>query len=176
MSKLFALKSGSHEILDDAWNSDFSYLKQQSLLFDQIGIFKLSNFYNTLEKSMGLYNNFNSDLSKKLELIIMELQWLQQKGIIFELTIQEEINSNLSDLRSEHNVAKTLLTRALEITTTDLKKNKDEARKIELMKEQHFTILRLMAIIMEAKKGCRQSQHFLTQNTATIHKTQTKVI
>lgn len=153
MSKLIALKSGSHEILDDAWNSDFSYLKQQALLFDQIGIFKLSNFYKTLEKTIGLYKELSPDLSEKLEKIIMELQWLQQIGIVFELTIQEEINNNLADFGNENDVAKKLLSRALEITTTDLRNTKDDAHKIELLREQHFTILRLMAIIMETKKG-----------------------
>ncbi len=54
MAKLIALKSGSHELLPDAWNSDFSNLKQQALLFDQIGIYKLTNFYSALEQSLGL--------------------------------------------------------------------------------------------------------------------------
>ena len=154
MSKFIALKSGSHEILPDAWNSDFSHFKQQILLFDQIGIFKLSQLYKSLENSMGFANKLNPNLPQKIETIILELEWLRQTGVIFELTMQEEINNvSLQQLGQEVNTARELLNRALEIVMSDLKHVADETHKMELMREQHFTILRLMSIIMEKVKG-----------------------
>jgi len=94
MSKLIALKSGNHEILSDAWKSDFSNLKQQALLFDQIGIFKLSHFYNTLEEALDLFKKLVPNSPNKAESVMTELKWLQEMGVIFELTIQEEFQSN----------------------------------------------------------------------------------
>jgi len=82
MSKLIALQSGTHGILSDAWDSDFSNLKQQALLFDQIGIYKLSRFYEILEESLGLFKKLDPDISNKAESIITELEWLRQTGII----------------------------------------------------------------------------------------------
>lgn len=159
MSKFIALKSGSHEILPDAWNSDFSNLKQQALLFDQIGIFKLSHFYKTLEESLDLFKILERNSSNKAESIITELKWLQQMEVVFELTIQEEFQSQSMEHFSQKSQgqkfedAKNLLKKVIEIPPSDLKKITDETRKLDLMKEQHFTILRLMSIVMETTKG-----------------------
>jgi len=159
MSKLIALKSGNHEILSDAWNSDFSSLKQQALFFDQIGIYKLSNFYQTLEESLDLFKTLVPNIPNKAESIIMELKWLQQKGVIFELTMHEELGSptmgHFAQVSTGHifENAKDLLRRIVEIEVLDLKVVADETRKKDLIKEQLFTVLRLMSIVMEATKG-----------------------
>lgn len=159
MTKLIALKSGSHELLPDAWNSDFSGLKQQALLFDQIGIYKLDNFYKTLEESTAFFKKLAPDVPNKAESIITELKWLQQTDIIFELTMQQEFEIQnmgrfvqISNGQKFEN-AKNLLRKIIEIQTLDLKNVKSEAHKIDLIKEQQFTILRLMSVIMEATKG-----------------------
>jgi hypothetical protein len=152
MSKLIALQSGIYEIFSDAWHSDFSNLKQQALLFDQIGIYKLSQMYKTLSSFKGF-----SDISNTLEPIILELEWLQQMGVIFELTIQDEFQNQPLEHFPQENPsqefedAKKLLKKIIEIQTFDLKNVKDETRKLDLMKEQHFTILRLMSIVMETR-------------------------
>jgi hypothetical protein len=159
MSKLIALKSGNYEILDDAWNSDFSNLKQQALLFDQIGIYKLSNFYENLNESLHLFKklapNFPTD---KAETIITEMEWLQQNGIVFELKLEEELSNphlKLFNASSSYKFddAKNLLRKVIEIQTNDLKNVRNEKLKIELIKEQQFTLLRLLSIIMETTKG-----------------------
>ena len=154
MSKLIALKSGSHEILSDAWNSDFSNLKQQALLFDQIGIFHLGYFYKTLYKAVDSFNKLLPNNINKPESIITELKWLQEKGVVFELMIQEELQSNSIDSFGKNfEYAKNLLGRIIKIQTLDLKNVDDEKYKKFLLKEQHFTILRLISIVMEATKG-----------------------
>lgn len=159
MLNLIALKSGNYEILDDAWNSDFSNLKQQALLFDQIGIYKLSNFYKNLDESLHLFKKLVPNFStNKAETIITEMEWLQQNGIIFELKLEEELSHPNLKLFNESNNqkfddAKKLLRKVVEIQANDLKNVKNEKLKIELFKEQQFTLLRLMSIIMETTKG-----------------------
>lgn len=158
MSKLIALKSGTYELLDDAWNNEFSSLKQQALLFDQVGIYKLGNFYKTLQESKDLVEKFTSNIPDKTSLIITELEWLQQKDIIFALKVREEIQdqsmerlANIGGQSFEE--AKKLLRKIIEIQTNDLKNVSDEKSKINLLREQQITILRLMSIIMETTKG-----------------------
>ena len=154
MSMLIALKSGNYEMLPDAWKSDFSKLKQQALLFDQIGIFKLGHFYSTLEEAIDLFSKLVPNSPNQPESIITELKWLQEMGVVFELTIQEEFqNHSMDHLGQSSEDAKNLLTKIIEIQTHDLKNVENEKQKIELIKEQHFTILRLMSIVMEATKG-----------------------
>jgi len=77
----------------------------------------------------------------------------------FELTMQEEFQSQsmehfskISPSQKFEN-ARNLLKKIIEIQTSDLKNVENETHKIELMKEQHFTILRLMSLVMEATKG-----------------------
>jgi hypothetical protein len=159
MSKLIALQSGTREILSDAWNSDFSNLKQQTLLFDQVGIFKLSKFYKTLEETQGLFNTPYPNISNKIESIITELEWLRQIGIVFELMIEETFQSELVEDFAKKvpfqnfEDAKNLLRKIVEIQTSDLINSQDENRKTSLLKEQHFAVLRLMSIVMEITKG-----------------------
>jgi hypothetical protein len=156
MSKLIALKSGTHEVLSDAFNSEFSILKQQSLLFDQIGIFKLNDFYNALEEALRLFKKPDSSLSNIVNSIITELEWLKQEDIIFELNIEEEL-SNPPAIRAnvgqQFQNAKNLLNRIMEIQTIDLKSLKDDSHRKNLIEEQQFTLLRFMVIAMEAMKG-----------------------
>lgn len=157
MSKLIALKSGSYEILDDAWNSDFSNLKQQALLFDQIGIYKLSSFYKNLQESEDLVKKLVPTLPDRASAIIAELEWLQQMDVIFELTIQEELQSQTMEQIAQmggrkFEDAKNLLRKVIEIQTLDLRNISDETSKIKLIKEQQLTMLRLMSVVMETTK------------------------
>jgi hypothetical protein len=159
MAKLIALKSGNHEMLHDAWHSDFSNLKQQALFFDQIGIYKLSNFYKSLRESTELLNKFAPSFSQhKAETIITELEWLQQKNIIFELRLEEELSdTNSKFLQSrggqKFEDAKKLLKRIVEFPPSELRSIEDQAHRLDLLKAQHFAILRLMSIFMEAARG-----------------------
>lgn len=156
MSKLIALKSGSHEILPDGWNNDFSYLKQQVLLFDQIRIFKLKNLYKALTESLDLLKKLSPSLTAKPETMVMELQWLQEAGVIFELDIQEEFaKETLSKTRLSPNfeTAKELLAKVINIQTFNPLRDSNNPETIELLKEQQFSLIRLMAIIIEANHG-----------------------
>ncbi|MDD2921003.1 MAG: hypothetical protein PHQ36_01845 [Anaerolineales bacterium] len=163
MSKLIALKSGTHEILSDAWHSDFSNLKQQALLFDQIGIYKLSRFYESLEESLDLLKKLNpkipNEISSKTEAIITELEWLKQTGIIFEVNLQDVFQDESTKgfakkvSAQKFEDAKNLLKKIIENQTPKLINNENNARKDQLSKEQHYTLLRLMSIIIETTKG-----------------------
>jgi hypothetical protein len=158
MSKLIALKSGSHEILSDARNSDFSNLKQQALLFDQIGIYKLSNFYKTLEESLDLFRKLGLDSYNKTQPIIAELEWLQQKGIVFELKVEDELQSELMKKFPQNSTsqkfkdAKKLLKNIIDIQTSGLRQAENEANRLELIKDQHFKTIRFLSIIMETTR------------------------
>ena len=158
MSKLIALKSGSHEILPDAWNSNFSNLKQQALLFDQIGIYKLGNFYKTLEESLDLSKKLSLDTPNKIQLIIAELEWLQQAGIVFELKVEDELQSELMKKFPQNSTsqkfedAKKLLKNIIDIQISDLQQAGNETRRLELIKDQHFQTIRLLSIIMETTR------------------------
>jgi len=158
MSKLIALKSGTHELLPDAWNSDFSNLKQQALLFDQIGIFKLSHFYETLEKSSDFLMKFDLNFPNKAKSIITELEWLNQTGIIFELSMDEEFKIPQEDLAKitstlKFEDASILFMKIIEIQKSISANANEDTIKANFIKEQYFTILRLMSIIMEITKG-----------------------
>lgn len=159
MSKLIALKSGSYELLNDAWNNDFSSLKQQSLLFDQIGIFRLGQFNETLENSSSLFKKLIPNTTSKIETIINELQWLQQEGIVFELLIQEEFqvrstaNSATTVPLDKLEEAKILFKNLIEIQKSIPVSVNNEPNKVSLFKKQHFTVLRLMSIFMGITKG-----------------------
>ncbi len=158
MSKLIALQSGIHETISDAWNSDFSNLKQYALLFDQIGIFRLSKFNKALEESLAFFNKLEPNISNRANSIIAELEWLQQTGVIFELKIEETFQSpslkDVEKLASTQKIeyTKLLFNKITEIQLSDLAKTKDEIRRRQLIKEQHFALLRLMSIIMEITK------------------------
>lgn len=156
MSKLIALKSSTHkELISDAWFSDFSNLKQQALLFDQIGFFKLSRFYEILEETLGEFKNTYPTVLNKVETIASELRWLQQEGLIFELNLKEEL-SNLPDMKQQFGQkfkdAQNLLNKVITIQNLDLKNVKDEIQHADLIAEQQISLLRLLAIIMEATK------------------------
>ena len=158
MSKLIALKSGAHEILPDAWNSDFSNLKQQSLLFDQIGIYKLSNFYKTLEESQGLLRKLGLDSYDKTQPIIAELEWLQQNDIVFELKVEDELQSDLMKKFPQNSTsqkfedAKKLLKNIIDIQISGLRQAENETHRLELIKDQHFKTIRFLSIIMETTR------------------------
>ena len=114
MAKLIALRSGFIDRVFSTWQSSLaSNLKQHALLFDQIGIFGLSQIYKVADSSMN-YPDFPSGFLKyKLEPIIMELQWLTEKGIIFELTTEGEfreqvVNDYFSKVESRYSVEEVL--------------------------------------------------------------------
>lgn len=158
MSKLIALQSATHEILSDAWNSDFSNLKQKALLFDQIGIFKLSHFYKTLEESSDFFEKLVPNFPNKAKSIITELEWLNQTGIVFELSIEEEFKIPEEYLAKiaptqKFEDASILFKKIVEIQKSIFANADDNTRKANFIKEQYFTILRLMSIIMEITKG-----------------------
>ena len=89
MSKLIALRSG----YIDGWQIDFSSrLKQQALLFDQIGIFNLNEImFDSIAALMD-------ETRKEGGFLKSELTWLREKEIVFEPNID---SIKEEDLRTE---------------------------------------------------------------------------
>lgn len=91
MSKLIALRSGFQDGMVNIWQKDFSSrLKQQALLFDQIGILQL----NQLLKDISHFENPPSYIAPYItkdafSVSTLDIKWLEENNIIFEPTIQD---------------------------------------------------------------------------------------
>ncbi|MDP2778327.1 MAG: hypothetical protein Q8O48_11865, partial [Anaerolineales bacterium] len=154
MAKLIALQSAYNETISDAWHNDFSNLKQKSLLFNQVGIFRLSNFYKLLKEASIPFEKINPNIPSKVETIIAELEWLKQLGVIFELTLEAEFNDKRITIPAEKQKdAENLLSKIAEIQEAITTKTNNDPHKMQLINEQYSAILRLMSIIMEITKG-----------------------
>jgi hypothetical protein len=86
MNKFIALRSGVEDFGVTIWLSDYSsQLKQQSFLFDKIGILWLEllirNYKRITSQSVG----------KKREDLITELEWLQENEIIYDQRLPKEM-------------------------------------------------------------------------------------
>jgi len=147
MAKLIALRSGVNDFMIDAWQSYYSsQLKQEALLFDQIGIL-------TLEQNIISFKNRNtSPVGKKLEAPIAELEWLQENGIIFEPSYFDEgfTDTKLAQyLVSKHKESEkevwVLIEKARKTRRVD-----DIADLIDSMIERDSIILRLMCINLDS--------------------------
>lgn len=160
MSKLLALKSGFHEILPDALTGDFSKLKQQALFFDHIGILELNQLYTAARgKIKSSKIPLEPNLENKVETMFLELEWLRQTGIIYELDIRAEIQTQqLKDMAKNISPQKfeelaILSYKLIDIEKSYLNLSDPKVNKAELGKEQRFAVLRLMAILTELEKG-----------------------
>lgn len=84
MSKLIALRSGLDKgMFNDLPKVFSSHLKQQALLFDQVGILNLENNIN-----FSIATLFDS-LGKETGSLKSELEWLMENQIIFEPSIHQ---------------------------------------------------------------------------------------
>lgn len=157
MSKLIALRSGFSDSFSDVWKSDFSsQLKQQALLFDQIGIFHLRQAHKIIEA-------FNSASERKsghvLSSINLELNWLEENGVIFELTAQEEITKQAAGYifklnpSQKEQVVSDLFLKLVQMEQINIADYEDMTKKVDLIKERDAIFLRLIALVMETTKG-----------------------
>ncbi len=156
MAKLIALRSGFNDGWFDAWRSNFSsHLKQQALLFDQIGIFQLHQRH----KIIGTFKPvFQKTPENNLASVSLELDWLEENGIIFELTVREEIANQAAEYFFKLNSSKKekeiggLISKLSTMQKIEIKDIEDMAYAIDSIKEQDAIILRLMSLIMETTK------------------------
>lgn len=160
MSKLIALKSGVFEILSDGLKNDFSKLKQEALMFDQIGILKLDKLFATGMEIINSHKNILvPGIATNIESVFSELEWLRQAGVVYELDIKQEFQvqetkdfiKKVSPQNFEELVI--LFNKVVEIQNSFSKKSNRKKNKAELNKEQEVAILRLMVIFMELEKG-----------------------
>ena len=160
MFKLIALRSSFIDNIFRSWESRFLFqLKRDSLLFDQIGIFGLSQIYETLNSSANDPDLPKAYLKNKLEPKIMDLKWLEENQIIFEITTEKEFGekavkdyfSKVDSIYSAEEVLKlsTKLVEAGEIV--DNIHNKAEL--VELIKASDAIVLRLKSLMMGTTKG-----------------------
>ena len=151
MSKLIALKSGLREILPYAVNFDLAKLKQQTLLFDQIGFYRLDKTYNALEEASVLLKKFDPKFEDEATSLISSLQWLQEMGVIFEIEARkiftDKSAKSVANSQKFEN-AKSLLDKILTFQKTSI--TKDNHQKEEILRDQEYALLRLLSIVMEA--------------------------
>jgi hypothetical protein len=96
MSKLIALRSGFNDGWFDAWRSNFSSrLKQQALLFDQTGIYQLRQMHKIIGNFKPV---FPSQSENNLASLNLELEWLEENGIVFELSLKGEITDQTTEI------------------------------------------------------------------------------
>ncbi len=161
MAKFIALRSGFIDQLSRSLYSDlFSKLKQQSLMFDQIGILGLSQFFESIDSFRNNPDFPRGFLINKLEPIAIELQWLIENEIVFEPTLEEELgeqaaNNYFSKIDSKHSVEEVvkLSTKLVEAGETDVKSFKDKTDLVDFLKANDIVVLRLMALMMQTTKG-----------------------
>lgn len=153
MSKLIALRSGFSDGYFNAWRSNFSsQIKQQVLLFDQIGFLYLDQMLKTLSSFKS-----HPDSSKNtLEPIILELRWLEENGIIFEAKVQEELQEEsviaFLETSSSQKISefKNLFDKVLKTQIKEVKSIEDVPETVASLQERDVITLRLISIIMEA--------------------------
>ncbi|GAB1472034.1 hypothetical protein MASR2M66_29120 [Chloroflexota bacterium] len=161
MTKFIALRSVFIDQLSRSLYNDLSSkLKQHSLIFDRIGILELRNFFESVDSFRNNPNFSRGFLINKLEPIALELQWLIENDIVFELTLEEDLgeqaaNSYFSKIDSRHSVEEVLKlsTKLVKAGTTDVKSFKNQTDLVGFLKANDLVVLRLMAIIMETTKG-----------------------
>lgn len=155
MSKFIALISGYDELPSDALNNDFSTLKQQILLFDQIGILKLNNFHEAINRFLEESKaELSINFSDKLKSMVSDLEYLRQMDIIFEPLIQEAIPSpeqlpNKLPLETIKEVVSLFNIIAEANQKSNSVKTINPNKLVELNRKQIFAILRIMSIFME---------------------------
>ena len=93
MAKLIALRSGLNDLKIGLSRRDLSaQLKQQVLLFDQIGILNLNRTLNSADNILTLDSlddiHVDDDIPLDIGISRLELEWLTEKEIVFELTTQ----------------------------------------------------------------------------------------
>lgn len=144
MSKLIALRSGFNDEYSHRWVKNYSsQLKQQALLFDQIGILGLSSMNEFLDMWQSQIINLDS-----LGTLVSELRWLEENNIVFEANIQEELKPKahvkITDIEK--------LFETQEVIAKKFDKNEYGDDLTKLIIEHDAIILRLMSQVMEATK------------------------
>jgi hypothetical protein len=155
MSKLIALRSGFNDIILQSaqWNDFSSHLKQQALLFDQIGFLRLGGIQNYLQNE-----TINQEFSQRLDPVFTELEWLQQVGVVFDLSVDEAFRRppidefTQSTSEKEKEIGRNLIKR-LEKIQANIVNIKDDERTIKLINEHQFIFLRLLSMGFSMTKG-----------------------
>lgn len=152
MAKLIALKSGFDTALFHIWRSDyFSHLKQQTLLFDQIGILQLDEIY----QFVSTLKSYPDSTSKFSDVLRSELEYLEQNGIIFNLTLSQELSAEAansfftSHSRESDAEVSELLTKIMKRQKIETKSFEDLSNRLDSLKERDALILRLLSLVME---------------------------
>jgi hypothetical protein len=154
MAQHIALKSINEHVLSR--RSPFASLKQEALLFDQIGVLSLSTILDMCYLSDGAQRIAESiSLSREQ---FMEADWLIKNGVIFDakLSLHSDIKVNAVDNAEEYlsllNLHRASSERMIKAFLT-ASKNMSEANKKERIHESlasQAVILRLIGIEMEA--------------------------
>jgi len=159
--KYIVLRSGFDDGLFQAWRKDFSSrLKQHALLFDQIGILRLSQLRDMIYSYME-GNSHPPDLAQtRFEPLLLDLEWLEENSILFDATIENEFTERDFDSILETNPIKANELRKLAKSFDKLRKKNISFKtaestldSLDLIKKQDGALLRFMSIVMETTKN-----------------------
>ncbi|MFN8399332.1 MAG: hypothetical protein U0X74_04900 [Anaerolineales bacterium] len=152
-SNYILLRSSHEDDLLFAGVKDYSSrLKQQALLFDQIGILHLENLIKTLE-SFQKHENF--EIFSKLNTFFLEVKWLQENEIIFEPQIDTEFENGIHKILQAENSTTSELRWLNSQIKADLNEEhyEDFFEKLKSRQNADSFLLRMMALTIEANRN-----------------------
>lgn len=161
MTKHIALRSGLNDGFLETWEGNISsQLKQQALLFDQIGVSHLRQTYQIIRK-------FNSAFQKyakhKVSTVDLELEWLEENRVIFELPDYENLAKqaaeyffNLNPNETKQDINKlSLKILEKEMSIVEYPSYAIDPKLVILYIERDALLLRLLSLTMETTNGVK---------------------
>jgi hypothetical protein len=149
------LQSGYEDDFYFAWRNNYSAsLKQQSLLFDQIGILRLRELREVMNSILDLEGNEINAIKPFLQSFISDTEWLEEKGIVFEPKIETEITQeNLINILQTNSIIASEIRNLNKILKDKLSNQRLESplNKIKDKKVTDGILLRMMSLMMGIK-------------------------
>lgn len=153
--KHIILRSGREGDIFLGWTNNYSSLKQNSLLFDQIGLLRLTHLRQVMSSAIKSKDNELKSVAPQLQTGISESEWLEEKGIIFEPKIEDDIRfEDFQKIFETNSVAAAEIEELYKILKYELGRQKPRSSldKFSLAREKDGILTRMASIIMEASR------------------------
>lgn len=150
--KHIILRSGREGDIFLGWTNNYSSLKQNALLFDQIGILRLAYLRQVMNSVINSKDSKLKSIVPQLQAGILESEWLEEKGIIFEPKIDEDIKfEDFLKIFEANSAAATEIKGLYKILKNELDTQKPRKLfdKFSLAREKDGILTRIASIIME---------------------------
>src|SRR4030095_12719277 len=132
VNELVALRSGSEDLVDIFELKYSSRIKQECLLFDQIGILRLGVIIHALE-------TVGTDVwKKKMSHSLTDLKWLIENGILFEPVLPPNSFESLLTMCGQHHAVK------YREADSEIKKLTQRGKKTDLARQELIDIFTAM--------------------------------